>query len=185
MCAIGGGWVQRHNSIRDRAARTYSRCCGQPAATEQRVPEWDLVHIDATTGTQRVEEAVLDVATAHAQSGTRLFFDVVVATAFTTDSRLLAQRARKGGLAAAAAAAAKRRRYAEAGAALWPLAWEAGGRPSDEASAFVRQCGVAWARDQAAEDGEPPPVRTGQLWRELSTLLHRGTADMILSALGR
>jgi hypothetical protein len=110
---------------------------------------------------------------------------VVVSTAFTTNPRLLAQRARKGGLAAASAAAAKRRRYAEAGAALWPLALEAGGRPSDEAAAFVRQCGAAWAADHAAEDGEPPPVRTGQLWRELSTLLHRGTADMILSALGR
>jgi len=185
MCAIGGGWMRRHNAIRDWAARTYSACCGLPASTEQRVPEWDLLHRDAATGNQWVEEAILDVATAHPQSGSRLFFDVVVATAFTTDARLLAQRARKPGLAAAAAAAAKRRRYAEAGAALWPLAFEAGGRPSDEAAAFVRQCGTAWAQDQAAEDGEPSPVRTGQLWRELSTLLHRGTADMLLGALGR
>ena len=64
------------------------------------------------------------------------------------------------------------------------LPWRRGGRPSDEAAAFVWQCGVAWARDQADEEGELPPVRTGQLWRELSTLLHRGTAEMILSALG-
>jgi len=186
MCAIGGGWVRRHNSIRDWAARTYTACCGLPALTEQRVPEWDLLHTDTATGAQWVEEAVLDVATAHPQSGSRLFFDAVVATAYTTDARLLAQRARKPGLAAAAAAAGKRRRYAEAGAALWPLAFEAGGRPSDEAAAFVRQCGAAWARDHAAEDGEPSPGgHTGQLWRELSTLLHQGTADMILGALGR
>ena len=88
-------------------------------------------------------------------------------------------------LAVAVAAAAKHRRYAESGGALWPLAWEAGGRPSDEAAAFVRLCGTSWARAHADEEGTPAPARTAQLWRELSTLLHRGTADMLLSALGR
>ena len=153
--------------------------------TEQRVPEWDILHTNAESGQTWVEEAILDVATADVETGAPLYFDVVVATAHSSNAQLLAQRARKAGLAAASAAAGKRRRYAEAGASLWPLALEAGGRPSDEVVSFVRHCGAAWALDHQVEGEDPPASKAPQLWRELSPLLHRGTADMLLSALGR
>ena len=83
------------------------------------------------------------------------------------------------------AVAAKRRRYAEAGAALVPLALEARGRPSDEAAAFVRLCGSCYAETHRIEGGDPAPSATGRLWQELSTLLQLGNAELILSASGR
>jgi len=143
-----------------------------------------VVHLDAQTGQARLEEAILDVATSHPQSGASLYLDVVVSTAHSDNQAKLAQRARADGRAASDAAAGKRRRYAEAGAALWPLSFEAGGRAADEAAAFVRQCGAAWAHDRATEDGDAPAAHTDLLWREVNTLLLRGTADMLLSAVG-
>ncbi len=57
----------------------------------------------------------------------------------------------------------KQRRYAEAGASLWCLSFEAGVRPSDEAAAFVRQCGAAWARNHVTDDGVLPVAVTDRL----------------------
>ena len=76
-------------------------------------------------------------------------------------------------------------RYAEAGASLIPFALEAGGRPSDEAAAFVRLMGSVYTETHGSEDGEPAPSPVGRLWQELSTLLQRGNAELILSAIGR
>ena len=171
----------RHDSIRDWACASYNECAGLLANTEQRVPQWDLV--DPDTGV--VEEARLDVATSDVGTGAPLYYDVVVKCAFSTDAAVLHRRARRNGLAASDGAAAKRRRYAEAGAALVPLALEAGGRASDEAASFVRLCGSVYAQTHSDEDGNPAPSPTGRLWQELSTVLQIGNAELILSAIGR
>ena len=130
-------------------------------------------------------EARLDVATADVNMGGPLFLDVVVYSAFSTEPTTLRRRARRDGCAASDAAAAKRRRYAEAGARLVPFALEAGGRASDEAAAFVRLCGSVYTETHKSEDGAPAPSPTGRLWQGLSTVLQRGNAELILSAIGR
>ena len=173
--------MARHDRIRDWTAATYSECTGLPANTEQRVPAWDTV--DPVSG--ELEEARLDVATSDAGTGAALFFDVVVKCAFSTDLALLRRRARRDGCAAADAAGEKRRRYPTAGASLWPLALEAGGRPSDEMAAFVRLCGSAFTDTHKSEDGDPAPSPVSRLWQELSTLLQLGNAELLLSAVGR
>ena len=106
-------------------------------------------------------------------------------SAFSEDPAVLHRRSRKDGSAASDAVAAKRRRYAEAGAALVPLALEARGRPSDEAAAFVRLCGSRYAETHRIEGGDPAPPATGRLWQELSIILQLGSAELILSALGK
>ena len=79
MCGIGGGYVARHNRIRDWAAATHAACTGLPASTEQRVPEWD--RLDPQTGV--LEAAVLDVAFSDSRTGRRLLGDVVVKSTFS------------------------------------------------------------------------------------------------------
>ena len=73
------------------------------------------------------------------------------------------------------AAGAKRSRYSLAGPALIPLPFEAGGRPAKETKTFVRQCGAAHEDEQ----------HTNLLWQQCSTLLQRGNAELILSAIGK
>jgi len=90
-------------------------------------------------------------------------------------------RARRDGRAAAEAANGKRRRYPNAGTSLAPLAFEDGGRPSEEAIAFVRMLGAY--RTEAEEGTEWGG--TARLWQECSTLLQLGNAEMVLSANGR
>ena len=82
-----------------------------------------------------MEQAILDVATSDPVSGKSLWFDATVVVAHSDNAGLLASRVRKDGRAAGDAAADKRRRYAAAGAALIPLAFEDGGRPSEDAVA--------------------------------------------------
>ena len=130
---------------------TYTQCTGLPACTEQHVPQWDLV--DPDTG--EAEEARLDIATSDVGTGAPLFYDVVVKCAFSADPAVLRRRARRNGLAASDGVAAKRRRYASAGAALVPLAFEAGA--SDEAASFVRLCGSMYTQTHKDEDGTLPP----------------------------
>jgi hypothetical protein len=180
MCGIGGGYVARHNRIRDWAAATHAACTGLPASTEQRVPEWD--RLDSQTGV--LEAAVLDVAFSDPRTGRRLLGDVVVKSAFSQNAATLRGRARRDGLAAAEAAAAKRRRYPLGGPSLVPLAFESGGRPGEDTIGFVRQCGTAWAALHG-EDSVEMKLGTGRLWQEVSTLLQLGNAELILSANGR
>ena len=55
------------------------------------------------------------------------------------------------------------------------MVFESGGRPSDEAVAFVRSYG------HGLDDAERAVV-IGDTWRQLSRMLRVGTADMVLSA---
>ena len=69
----------------------------------------------------------------------------------------------------------KRARYPPGGGELVPLVFETGGRPSDEAVAFLRTYG------HGLEDAERAEA-LGGLWRRLSRKLQFGTAEMVLSA---
>ena len=177
-CGLGGGLDRRHNGIRDWAATASAASFGSPALTEQRVPQWDVV--DGRTG--ELEQAVLDVVVTDPGNGVSLYVDAVVKCAHTDDPGRLRARARKAGRAAAEAAMDKRRRYAQAGANLIPLAFEDGGRPSEEAVAFVRRLGAARTE---AEEGSLEWGGTARLWQEVSTILQLGNADLVLSANGR
>ena len=139
--------------------------------------------VDRQSG--ETEQAVLDVATSDARTGLPLYLDVVVKCAYSSDPARLRARATKDGRAAADAAASKRTRYRDAGSSLVPLAFEAGGRPSDSAAGFMRQMGAAWAESHASEEGERPVPITGILWQQCSSLLHLGNAELIISAVGR
>ena len=85
-------------------------------------------------------------------------------------------------MGAAEAATSKRVRYPLAGASLIPFAFEDGGRPSEEAAAFVRMLGASRTE---AEEGNLEWGGTARLWQECSTLLQLGNAELILSANGR
>ena len=134
---------------------------------------------DANTGETKVEQAILDVATSDPVSGKSLWFDTTVVVAHSDNAGLLTSRVRKDGRAAGDAAADKRRRYAAAGAALIPLAFEDGGRPSEDAVAWVRRCGAALPPSEAALGG--PAL----LWQQVSTLLQLGNAELVLTARGK
>ena len=58
------------------------------------------------------------------------------------------------------------------------MVFEAGGRPSEEAAAFLRSYG------SGLED-EDRSVILSSLWRDISVALHTGNAEMLLSALGQ
>ena len=173
-CNIGGGVDLRHKDLCDWGAHTYSECHGLAASREQHVPQWDREFVDPETGAVRVEQAILDVATADARTGRALYYDFTVKAAHSDDPARRRARAQRDGRAAADAAGAKRNRYSLAGPALVPLPFEAGGRPAKETETFVRQCG------SAHED----ELHTAILWQECSTLLQRGNAELILSAIG-
>ena len=168
----------RHNGLRDWVATASAAGFGTTALTEQRVPQWDVV--DEVTG--ELERAVLDVVVTDPSTGVPLYVDAVVKCAHTDDPGRLQARARKAGRAAAEAAMGKRRRYGQAGANLVPFAFEDGGRPSEEAVAFVRRLGAARTE---AEEGSADWGGTGRLWQELSTVLQLGNAELVLSANGR
>ena len=143
------------------------------AVTEQRVPAWDRVN--PSTGV--VEEAVLDIATRDAVLGNPFFADWSVTCEYSINEPRRAARARNDGVAAAQEVAVKRARYPPSGGELVPLVFESGGRPSDEALAFMRCYGYDLSEAERAEV-------LGDLWRRLSRTLHDGTADMVLSAVG-
>ena len=71
----------------------------------------------------------------------------------------------------------KRARYPPSGGELAPLVFETGGRPSDEAVAFMRCYGHDLSEAERA-------AVLGDLWRGVSRTLQMGNADMILSAVG-
>ena len=73
----------------------------------------------------------------------------------------------------------KRARYPpRPGLELVPRVFEAWGRPSEEAAAFVRSYGGGLGDEGRSE-------LLSSLWREISVTLHTGNAEMFLSALGQ
>ena len=167
----------KHNSLRDWSASSCTACLGTPALTEQHVPQWDITGEDG-----EVQQAVLHTVFSDPRTGAPMYIDAVVKCAHTDDPARLRARARKDGRAAAEAASGKRTRYPLAGASLIPFAFEDGGRPSEEAAAFVRMLGASRTE---AEEGSVEWGGTARLWQECSTLLQLGNAEMVLSANGR
>ena len=105
--------------------------------------------------------------------------DWAVTCAHTTYAPRRQARSRRSGLAAAQMVDHKRARYPPGpGLELVPMVFEAGGRPSEEAAAFVRSHGGGFGDEERSE-------LLSNLWREISVTLHTGNAEMLLSALGQ
>ena len=172
-CSVGPSCGARHNSLRDFCASFHPRVTGYMAVKEQRVVAWDRVN----PRTRLLEEARLDVATRDSATGREIFIDASVTCAHSGYEPRQRSRANRDGVAAADAVRGKRRRYPAPGGELVPLVFEAGGRPADEAVAFVR----SWAAgvDEAERSGV---IR--HAWQQLSNALQSGNAEMILSAIG-
>ena len=174
-CEVGRSRVARHDRIRNWEANAEKSCRGIRPETEQRVPQWDRVN----PRTNLLERAVLDVATRSPSTGELVYLDVRVACELSADPERMRARARRDGAAASAGAADKRLRYPEGRApgALVPFVVECGGRPSDEAAAWMRALGAAASETDAS-------ISTATLWQQLATELQLGNAEMILSAIG-
>ena len=127
----------------------------------------------------RLEEAKLDVATVDHNTGRHIFVDWAVTCAHSTYAPRRQAQSHRSGLAAAQEVDSKRDRYPpRQGLELVPMVFEAGGRPSEEAAAFVRSYGADLGEDERGE-------LLGRLWRDISVTLHKGNAEMVLSALGQ
>ena len=171
VCKVGGGVDRRHDRIRDWLAGAIRSLTGQVATTEQFVPKWDRVV--RANGTDTIERARLDVAFLNGR-GQRVYLDVVVPTAATTNAETARSRAARDGAAAARAADGKRVRYP--GPDLVPFAIEALGRPGRDALAFLRSL--------APSEPEARSAVLGSAWQSLSAVLQTGNAELLLSAAG-
>ena len=173
-CEVGGSRNDRHNRLRDFHAKRHTELTGYAAPTEQHVPGWDRRLPNGT-----VEEAKLDVATVDHNTGRHIYVDWAVTCAHSTYAPRRHARSNRSGLAAAQRVDDKRARYPpRQGLELIPMVFEAGGRPSEEAAAFVRSYGANLEDDERGE-------LLSRLWRDISVTLHTGNAEMVLSALGR
>ena len=123
-----------------------------------------------------MEEAKLDVCTRDPSTGQPVYVDWSVTCEYSTYAPRRSARSNKDGLAAAQMVDTKRARYPPVGGELVPLVFEAGGRASDEAVAFLRSYG-------SGLDATDRSGVLGALWRRLSRVLQFGTAEMVLSAL--
>ena len=105
--------------------------------------------------------------------------DWAVTCAHSTYAPRRQARSNRSSFAATQRVDDKRARYPpRQGLDLIPMVFEAGGRPSEEAAAFVRSYGADLEEDERGE-------LLGRLWRDISVNLHTGNAEMVLSALGR
>ena len=106
--------------------------------------------------------------------GQRVYLDVVVPAAGTTNPETARSRAARDGAAAARAADGKRLRYP--GPDLVPFAVEALGRPGRDAATFLRSL--------APSDPEARSAVLGAAWQSLSVILQTANAELLLSAAG-
>eukprot|EP00973_Karenia_brevis_P073410 10198160-Karenia_brevis.AAC.1 len=95
-CEVGQSRTLRHNRVRDWTRQTHTACTGALAEDEQHVPAWDRLN----PHTQRVERAILDVATRDDRDGRVLYIDTGVTCALTTNGDRLRARANRDGAAA-------------------------------------------------------------------------------------
>ena len=173
-CEVGQSRTARHDAMRDWHAKKHTSLTGFAAPTEQLVPAWDRVN--RRTGV--LEAAKLDIATRDPATGRDVFVDWSITCEYSTYAPRRQACSNNDGVAAAAMVRTKRNRYPPSGGDLAPLVFETFGRPSDEAVEFIRAYGHYV--DEAAR-GE---VLSG-LGRQLSRQLQRGSAEMVLSAIGQ
>ena len=153
---MGGSRDARHDELRDWHSATRKALTGTAAPTEQHVPAWDRT--DPTTG--RLEEAVLDLNLRDPVEGRLVHVDWSVTCEHSDYAPRRHARAHKDGLAASQMVDVKRTRYPPMGGAeLVPLEFEAGGRPSDKAAAFIRSYGHGLSDDERA-------AVVGRFWRQ-------------------
>jgi hypothetical protein len=173
MCPVGQARSARHDRLRDWQAEFHTEITGHSAATEQRVVAWDRTN----PNTGLWEEARLDVATRDNVTGRAVYVDWVIACEHTINEPRRQARSNADGLAASNAVNDKRIRYPPHGGELVPMAFESGGRPSDEAVSFVRAYGH-----------QLPPAEQSEVvsraWRQISRVLQFGNAECLRSSLG-
>ena len=152
-CPTEGGWVARHNALRDALQALVAARTGDTPAREVLVPAWR----------KDGEEAVLDLALAD----TGEFIDVTVCHPCHRGS------ADNDGAAARAAEERQRARYP--GGRLVPAALETHGRAGEPLAAFLRRLhgGLSLAERAAG---------MADAWATLSATLQRGNANLLAMA---
>ena len=98
-------------------------------------------------------------------------------SAYSTNPARLHSHANKDGVAAAQAVNGKHGRYLAEEGALVALAFETGGRPSEETINFFK----SWHTSSLGDSTAVPLVN---LWQHCSVVLQLGNAEQLLSALG-
>ena len=149
-CQTEGGWVQRHNLLRDALARIVEQATGVRPAKEVAAPHWS----------RNGQEAVLDL---------RVMDDDVWVDVTVAYPHMAAANARDG-VAAEAAERMKRRRYP--GARLTPCAVEAHGRYGEAFLAFLRALARHIDPDDRVEFMQSS-------YQALAAALHRGNAVLL------
>ena len=120
---------------------------------------------------------MLDFATRDPITGRQIWVDATVVSAYSTNPTRLQAHANKDGVAAAQAVNGKHRRYHAEEGALVALAFESGGRPSEETVTFFK----SW---HTSSLGDSTAVPLANLWQHCSVVLQLGSAEQLLSALG-
>ena len=158
---------ERHNSVRDWLAAFIHRALGNQAGVtiEQRVPKWALAGWQAGGGPP-------DVPYTHL--GRRVFVDTAVVAVATTCGVRRHARAGRDGAAAASEEDSKRVRYP--GPDLRPFVVEAHGRLGLDAAAFLHEI--------APTDPSERSAFIGEALQELSVVVQRANAELLLRAVG-
>ena len=189
LCDIGQTYIYWHNRLRDYIAQLTTDLTGAPAPIEQIVPAWCLdatpEDIAAANGlptppgfdVRAAKKRVAKLDVGGLLGSQRTWIDVGFTCARTTVADERYYRAANDGYAAAQYVATKRRRYPvvkNPSEPLVPFIIEAFGRPSIEATAFLRSV----APTNLAE-------RTQVLsaaWQTISCLTQMRLAELYLSA---
>jgi hypothetical protein len=158
--------VRRHDSVRDWLAKLVTEWTGKPALTEQLVPNWNRQK------NGHLKLARLDVALDTAQ-GKRVYIDVAITEAATSDAHELRQRAAGDGVAASRKEDHKRVKYP--GPELLPFVVEALGRCGSSANSFLKAMAPKSLDDRSKA--------LGSARQSLSVLVQTGMAELLLSAL--
>jgi len=163
--------------LRDWLAWLVGDALGEPVGTEQVVPKWNYRKKPTVEHPEgKLVEAQLDVS--FPWYGVRTHVDVAITTAATSArGDVLSARAREDGHAARAKVIDKLRTYPpdkNPGETLVPFVFEALGRPSEEAVAFLRALAPTDPRHRA--------VWLSRAWTQASNIIQTRLAELYLSA---
>jgi hypothetical protein len=175
-CDVGGAVLRFHHQLRDYMAELVALHTGSPTLTEQVVAAWNKVEPPSPKFPQgRLLLARLDVSGFVA--GRRIHIDVGYRTTATDNQEELFRRAVDDGSAASCYVTEKRRRYppqSNPGEGLVPFIFEALGRPSREAEAFLRALAPA--------DMSKRSSMLAEAWQSISIITQTRLAEILISA---
>ena len=160
VCPSGGGWVRRHNELRDEAHEIYEARTNKPALKEQYVPHWSTAR----------SEARLDIVGSDALGRDEYVDIAIVHPLCTTVARQAA-----GCDGAAASNEEKRKHDRYPGPFLTPAVWEAMGRPGESVQKWMSAV-------HATCDASERSTLVRESWQRLNCVIQRGNAAMLASA---